>query len=67
MHAALSESFLDHGVHVHERLDIDALDALGHELSKATPVAKHCLPREAHERAEAQIACLTHVAEEARN
>src|SRR5438270_6060261 len=48
--AALHEPLFDHRVDVHERLDIQALDALGYQLAKAAPVAEHRLTSEPNQR-----------------
>src|SRR5437762_14290610 len=64
MVAALHEPLFDHRVDVHERLDIQALDALGYQLAKAAPVAEHRLTSEPNERAQPEIARLAHIVEE---
>ena len=67
VHAALEEPLLEHRVHVHERLDGDALDPLGDELAEARCVLpRSALAGETHERREAEVAALAHVAKELR-
>src|SRR3954463_3281273 len=53
--AALDEALLDHGVHVHERLDVQPLDPLGNELPESAPITEHRLTGEPNERAHPEV------------
>src|SRR2546426_1391143 len=64
VHAALQQALFQHRVHVHERLDRDALDALPEEPAHPVALPQQGAPRESQQRAQAEVAVLADVAEQ---